>query len=542
MAKKTAARWFLSALFADAMEGKSGSVAVWLSRNKKTTFFDDPQLAADIAQEESQAGDVYVAVGLQPRGLSSSKRAGADDVVGLVAFWLDIDVDDKSKPAAIRDAVSLANGMGLPPSIVVSTGNGIHAYWLFDEPWQLGTAAETSAAKRAVRRWTDKAKTLTNNNWRADSVGDLARIMRVPGTLNHKGETPQAVRLHTPNNKQDPSRYSVEDLIELLPDEDLQAIAEADHAVDITLRESPNIPPEVVRSILKRGKFTATWEYNREDFERQDASRYDMAIANEGVHENWSDQVIADAIIAWRMLNADAVASRTKKTAADVRKKAFRADYIAKTIRLARKDTDPMDALSEKFGRKLTQVIRYRGEESEFCIVFEGNDEKVVLGSTSTLLTRHAVRSRLLEQNIILKVPLKEWDDFIQLILDVATDVDNQDATFAGRMDSWLQEYFKDVMIYGGEVWHEGFLDGMPIIKDGMICLQSSSLIQHLASRKITASVRALCRDLRRYGFSPVPLWYQSEGGTRQQRTYWGRPVDDSMNLFAIRENDIPEK
>jgi len=86
----------------------------------------------------------YFAVGLRKPGLSRWKRGGAVEVVALPAFYTDIDDPTDAALAKLR-------GARLPPSVIVWSGGGYHAYWLLDEPttdlntaWQvLQTLART---------------------------------------------------------------------------------------------------------------------------------------------------------------------------------------------------------------------------------------------------------------------------------------------------------------------------------------------------------------------------------------------------------------
>src|SRR5690606_38215761 len=69
----------------------------------------------------------YFAVGLRQPGLGRWKRGGATEVVALPAFYADI--DDSTDAALIK-----LRGARLPPSVIVHSGGGYHAYWLLEEP------------------------------------------------------------------------------------------------------------------------------------------------------------------------------------------------------------------------------------------------------------------------------------------------------------------------------------------------------------------------------------------------------------------------
>lgn len=119
-----------------------------------------------------------------------------NNVVSIKSLWLDIDcgpskakngqgyLSQEDAKEALRDFCSRAN---LPsPSYLINSGNGLHAYWIFDEcisPCQWGEAAT-------------KLKELTQSlGLKADPsrTADAASLMRTPGSLNLKGETPLPV-------------------------------------------------------------------------------------------------------------------------------------------------------------------------------------------------------------------------------------------------------------------------------------------------------------------------------------------------------------
>jgi hypothetical protein len=76
--------------------------------------------------------------------------------------------------------------LATPPSVVVDSGGGYHVYWLLDEPLILDNDVIRARAARFQREWVTCV--------RGDgSAKDLARMLRLPGTLNHKYQPPHPV-------------------------------------------------------------------------------------------------------------------------------------------------------------------------------------------------------------------------------------------------------------------------------------------------------------------------------------------------------------
>lgn len=105
------------------------------------------------------------------------------------ALYVDLDVDpdgaDPRKYASRADALdglaAFTQAVGLPSPMVVSSGGGVHAYWLLDRDVPSASAWLTMAAQlKALAR---------HHGLKADPActTDMARILRPVGAVNHKG-------------------------------------------------------------------------------------------------------------------------------------------------------------------------------------------------------------------------------------------------------------------------------------------------------------------------------------------------------------------
>lgn len=108
-------------------------------------------------------------------------RNSLRDVAAVNCLFAEYDSKDFSDVAAI-----LAHIARLPvqPSVLVNSGGGVHAYWLLDEPYTLSDSTSHTRANRLQSAWVEYVG--------GDAAAkDLARVLRVPGTHNHK-YTPSA--------------------------------------------------------------------------------------------------------------------------------------------------------------------------------------------------------------------------------------------------------------------------------------------------------------------------------------------------------------
>src|SRR5262249_28308067 len=118
--------------------------------------------------------DIWVGCGLRAAPSPNGSRGSDRDVVAIAGLWADVD-------APPEDVVPALQHLELPPSLLVHSGHGVHAWWLLNEVWTFGSDDERVAARTLLRRLHDL---LRAQGWKVDAVHDLARVMRVPGTLN----------------------------------------------------------------------------------------------------------------------------------------------------------------------------------------------------------------------------------------------------------------------------------------------------------------------------------------------------------------------
>ena len=108
------------------------------------------------------------------KGRKDGGRGKQEDALCVTALWCD--VDDVAPDDGCRRLIA----MPLQPSIIVSSGGGVHGYWLIESP--LAINDNTSVR---VRRALHGIANAVGEGGDAN-VRDLARVMRLPGTINTK--------------------------------------------------------------------------------------------------------------------------------------------------------------------------------------------------------------------------------------------------------------------------------------------------------------------------------------------------------------------
>lgn len=148
---------------------------------------------------------VYFGVATRLNGAHTGTRA---DLAELPALWVDIDSDKLGLDKAA--AIAALRNMAIPPSIIVDSGGGIHAYWLLREALDVRAAADDAAAtEEAIVAALKQLASIVAGDI---AVCDLARILRLPGTHNTKTGALRLARvLESPG-----TRYEFGDLVEML--------------------------------------------------------------------------------------------------------------------------------------------------------------------------------------------------------------------------------------------------------------------------------------------------------------------------------------
>ncbi|MFI6160369.1 hypothetical protein ACIA59_10515 [Micromonospora haikouensis] len=144
-------------------------------------------------------------------------RGGAADSAALPALWADLDLagpghaeQDLPPDEAAGRAVIAATGLP-DPTIWVHSGGGLYPIWLLTEPHTL-TDDNLDQAKTLARDWQRIIEhAAASLGWRyGRGVGDLARVLRIPGTVNRKAGLARPCRIVGAR----PDRYTVEQLVD----------------------------------------------------------------------------------------------------------------------------------------------------------------------------------------------------------------------------------------------------------------------------------------------------------------------------------------
>jgi hypothetical protein len=166
-------------------------------------------------------------------------RGTARDVIGLRALYVDLDVKQGGMPSydAARAVVGdLSAMLGVEPVAVVWSGHGVQPYWQIergpgtdwpddpDDPCR----ARAAVTLRRFGRLADRVAHV--HGGAVDSVWDLPRVLRVPGTTNRKDEAKPA---HTALDVGKGAPVSLDRVAEVLEDYDVAWEEDDEHLGEV---------------------------------------------------------------------------------------------------------------------------------------------------------------------------------------------------------------------------------------------------------------------------------------------------------------------
>lgn len=182
---------------------------------------------------------IYTRITTLRATLAPGRRGGAEDTAALPALWADLDLAgpghaEHDLPPDVDAGRLVVAESGLPePTLWVHSGGGLYPIWLLTAPYAI-TDTNRAAAARLAADWQKVLEhSAARHGWRyGRGVGDLSRVLRIPGTINRKEGLARPCRIIDAA----PARYTVDELTAAL-----------DAAIT---RITPPTPPAVVQVAL----------------------------------------------------------------------------------------------------------------------------------------------------------------------------------------------------------------------------------------------------------------------------------------------------
>jgi hypothetical protein len=435
-----------------------------------------PSRRIDFAESRHEH-DQYVGVGLSRKDYGAKHRCRSNEVAGIVGVWADIDVNSEAHskgalPRTVEDALGILPKQ-LPPTFLIRTGNGIHAWWLFREPLIFETDEERGDAASFAKRWQSLFRlSAASRGWAFDCLSDLARLLRIPGTQNCKDpQNPKLVEIHSQSDR----RYNPSELVEFLDDHGIPDPDEQERVSQTWNEKFANKPLSIDPSaiapedLLNRHmgadpRFRSTWLRERKDLKDDSQSGYDLALANFGFEVGFSEQQIVDLIIHHRRIHG-----QRPRTRIDYFQRTIAKAFESKNGGRCRSNTpaDPQKAadlqpqpqeqdsptarailceqISSVLGVRILRILKISGKEPIFQM--ELDTAKVEFSDISKLIEQRNLRFAIASaaNHLIPRLQPKLWEQLVQTMLAALTVEDGGEETdFVGsariHIDNYLSE------------------------------------------------------------------------------------------------------
>lgn len=217
-------------------------------------FFPSWDDVDEAAQSLSLDYDVYFGVCPRVPGPNGSLGGHASNVARCPVLWLDLDAkgdfDKNARLTQLQD---------VPPSLLVDSGGGFHAFW------RLTSDLPPQRARQVMKRM--------ESHFHSDPTSDPSRILRWPGTRNYKYDPPRFVDIIDSNDR----LWTPEELPQADIDEEPTPVSDRDKRALIIASQGIPKGGAVIDGEEFAGRDAALFEYAR--YLRDSYRDYDDVIS-----------------------------------------------------------------------------------------------------------------------------------------------------------------------------------------------------------------------------------------------------------------------
>lgn len=528
------AEQFLNALWGDPLPGR---VLIWTLPQKRSLWLDH---ISELQMDPITSLDAYTGVGIarSDAALKTNQRATSDTIAGIAGLWADVDYagDNHAKaglPPREEDAWALIEMMPCQPTIVIHSGHGLQAWWLFDEPWMFEDDLNREEAQAMIRAWQGHMDEIAQKKgWVVDATHDLARLMRLPGTTNNKAE-PVPVRVIDSDGPRHNLNIYWPWVVER---EDGWVIPPMPHIAIDNLILDPDVSPPFEKFLALMGaapKFKRSWERRRPDLADQSASSFDMSLASFAVTAGWTDQEVANLLIANRRRNGDDLklehtgfggfGSYYAGTIAKVREPAAQvlAQERLEEVATSFTDNPSLAGLSEVLGVEITDLVKELGDPPAYWMgTSHGN---ITLGTVDNILEQGRFRRAIAAATgtVLVRIKGTDWEKRSQAILSCCRDYDlNEISDQINETCHWIDDYLDSQTILDDQ--SIAAQQGLPFRKGGAVYFTLGGFKNHLRfSVGEPLSSKKLGTRFRISHVLSEKVYYPTVEGRQTSRNYW---------------------
>lgn len=555
----------LSILFGASVEG-GAFFSVFTLPDRRSRFFREIPPAVDYCADRAAAGEhVYVCLGLFAEPVKEG-RGTATDTIGIPALWSDVDIRDpdahkspKPYPPSLADALDVSKIGPYAPSFYVHSGNGVHPYWMLNEPRIFRSDRDRNDVGILLQRWQGSIRSRAKaRGWTIDSVHDLVRVLRVAGTVNWKDkDRPKRVVLSATD---EPIReYDLDSMETVMVAVEYVQTSGAYRSLgdvsDFLLDPEASMPDQTLKALLANSiPFRETWKRNRPDLADQSASSYDFALANYLVRAELDDQTIVNALIQWRRMHGEPAKLRVdyyqrsigkvrasvdqERALARVEETAHQLPEIEDSSLLASEDRERyVQEIRAMLRINLSRFVQVNLDAATFFIVLE-DGTRFSLGQIKNVVYSHLFRERIAERMGVLldeKDVKKQWPLVSKMLFAIREYEDTEEPTTAIACRSLLVEYLDSTRLFSEEEWKGALRDRSAFKREGMVYVNTDAFatwVRTNRNNRITGP--EIVRDFKILGLESFRVEGRDDRGDRKNRTYWRWPCAELPEIFPF--------
>jgi hypothetical protein len=520
---------FLETVFNGACdEGLHFCVFTIGSKERSSKFFKkvDDRVVDYCMDQDAQNRNVYVGQNVF-KTPPKYGRGGVEKTDGIFAYVGDIDVGKEGSPETIDAALDIARIGPYRPSFYVKSGSGIHAYWLFSEPWIFQGDKDKGDAIANFRRFIETlAAVAESKDYKVDPTKDLSRIWRVPGTRNFKprleNKEPTFVTLCAEDRIPRYDHTDFDPYLVALEARPSQLPGQWHASVGLLeLDPEAKLPQELLKAAMENDdRFHDTWLMKRHKEFGDDVSRYCFAIANFLIDAGMNDQQVADAITHFRRdiamkpkidrkgrLRLDWYQITISKCKADAGARKG-VEAITSQVNLSRLQVDPQTGILEVDPHARERIIldlknvllvdierfvQVGYHNAQYYLVTSCG-KKLHIGGNHELesfkLFRRVLRVHF--RVIVNASAGKVWDDILQHLMAIVEVDLTVNPTAKDELFSTFRSFFNDVRLVSGEnASGRAANNQLPFRQDGRVHVNFEKFSQWMRENRLKLFVNA---------------------------------------------------
>ena len=461
----------------------------WKKADKKSYWHKSIN---EILELEPTKEDIYIGCGLRKEALGLYSRGRKEAVYSIPGLWGDFDYSlpgtkEKNYPHSQTEALNIIHSLPVEPTIVLSSGNGLQAWWLWENAWTWENQQTGLEAQSVCTAWHELAANVAKDagGFAIDNVSDLPRIMRLPGTYNMKDPgNPKLVKILESGG---PRMKDYADFCKLTALNPVEVEADGEPKIEYGMPEGEPPASQVTNLWENDEKARLAWLGEEVSWlDDKSESARDMSIAVRAAQNGMMGEDIGKLLLAGRKhRNADlkhhAYYSSTIKNALKSKSVPKHFTKIDEDLGLdASKVTveERLAAVSKQLGidPAVSKITKTDADPAIYRIYWRGKQHE--LGGSSHILEQNRFRRAMadLAGIVVQRHKPAEWDRVAQAILNSVTMLKvGHEGHVLSRLRNYIDAYIEEM--YRENVdWKDAALEFLPFVEDNKMHI---SLVQH---------------------------------------------------------------